>query len=380
MPTTPSQQDSTTPSAAAPAPIRRHQTVRHLLSQRQLRDSVALASPPSLRIALIAAMQSALAVLLALVMARLSPWPELVGFPGLGALAALFGRFAPMHLRMRIVVACVGMLALAVLLPSLASLAGAPQWAMLLLLALIAGASTLAVSHWVIGGPGAVIIVFAAGASMAPVHGVDVVVQRVLATLAGGIAALLVCWATDWLRKDALPKVKLPVPVAPPFRSELVAAARITVGAGMGAAIAYAAGWQHPSWAAIGTAAVMQGAHLHITMNRALQRMAGTVVGSVLVGIILSQHPSFWWIAFFIVLFQFATEVIIGYNYALGQVTVTPMALLMTYLASPATASNLPVERVMDTILGAALGIVFAVVFSSLDDRAHLHKLHKQQR
>ena len=35
-----------------------------------------------------------------------------------------------------------------------------------------------------------------------------------------------------------------------------------------------------------------------------------------------------------------------GYNYALGQITVTPMALLMTYLASPTVAASMPVERV----------------------------------
>ena len=123
----------------------------------------------------------------------------------------------------------------------------------------------------------------------------------------------------------------------------------------------------------------MQGGHLHITMNRALQRMAGTVVGALVVGIILSQQPSFWWIALCIIVFQFVTELIIGYNYALGQITVTPMALLMTYLASPASGATMPVERVMDTILGAALGIVFAVIFSSLDDRAYLRKLHQKQ-
>ena len=193
-----------------------------------------------------------------------------------------------------------------------------------------------------------------------------------------GVAACLVCWATDWLRRAELPRIHMPAPVAPPLRLELIAAGRITVGAGLAAAIAYAAGWHHPSWAAIGATAVMQGAHLHITMNRALQRMVGTVVGALLVGLILSANPSFWWIAACIVAFQFITEVIIGYNYALGQITVTPMALLMTYLASPALGASMPVERIMDTILGAALGIVFTVVFSSLDDRAYLHKLHQK--
>ena len=358
--------------------IRRHQAMLQLLSQRQLRDSLSLTSPPSFRISLVAALQSALAVLVAILMARLSPWPHLVGFPALGALAALFGRFAPMEMRMRIVAVCAGLLTAGVLIPSLVSLAGAPQWAMMLVLALIAGLSTLIVSHWVLGGPGAVIIVFAAGASLAPVTGVDTVVERSLGTLAGGVAACLVCWATDWLRRAELPRITLPKPVAPPLKAELVAAGRITVGAGLAAAIAYAAGWHHPSWAAIGATAVMQGGHLHITMNRALQRMAGTVVGALVVGLILAQNPSFWWIALCIIVFQFITELIIGYNYALGQITVTPMALLMTYLASPAAGASMPLERVMDTILGAALGIVFAVLFSSLDDRAYLRKLHQK--
>ena len=116
----------------------------------------------------------------------------------------------------------------------------------------------------------------------------------------------------------------------------------------------------------------MQGGHLHVTMNRALQRMAGTVVGAFVVWAVLAQHPPFWAVVAVIVVFQFLTEVVIGFNYALGQITVTPMALLMTSLAAPAASAGMPVERVLDTILGAALGIVAAVVLSSVDDRVHL--------
>lgn len=86
----------------------------------------------------------------------------------------------------------------------------------------------------------------------------------------------------------------------------------------------------------------------------------------------------FWVLVAAIVIFQFITEVIIGFNYALGQITVTPMALLMTYLAAPVAAHSMPVERVLDTILGAALGIVFAVIFSTLDDRVYLARHRKK--
>ena len=49
------------------------------------------------------------------------------------------------------------------------------------------------------------------------------------------------------------------------------------------------------------------------------------------------------------------------------------MALRMTYMASPAAALSMPVERVLAIKLGTVLGIAFALVFSSVDDRMHLH-------
>lgn len=144
------------------------------------------------------------------------------------------------------------------------------------------------------------------------------------------------------------------------------------------ALLALAAGWQHPAWAAIGAMAVLQGSHLHITMHRAVQRTAGTVVGAALAWAILAGHPSFWQLLLAVAVLQFITELVIGANYALGQVFVTPMALLMTSLAAPAT--GMPLARVLDTVLGALVGIVFAVVFSTLEDRRHLAQHHETAR
>ncbi len=351
----------------------------HLLAPEQLQESMAVTPPLSLPIATVAGLQSALAVLAAIVLTAWSPWAHLVGFPALGALASLFGRYAPPEQRMRIVLICVGLLAFGVLVPSAASWAGAPPAMMVLTLALVAGVASLAAAHWQVGAPGAVIIVFAAGAAQAPVDSLPMLTERVALTLAGGIVAVIVCMLTDRLRHGELASLRLPAAAPRRLAHELVSAGRIAAGAAVAALIAHAAGWHHPAWAAIGAVAVLQGGHLHVTMNRALQRMAGTIVGSFLVWAILLQSPSFWSIVALIVIFQFITEVIIGYNYALGQITITPMALLMTYLVAPATAASMPVERVFDTILGAALGIVFAVIFSTLDDRIHLARHHKSR-
>lgn len=105
----------------------------------------------------------------------------------------------------------------------------------------------------------------------------------------------------------------------------------------------------------MGALAVLQGTHLHINMNRALQRTVGTTVGAVLAWLLLIQDPSVWILIAVLVALQILTEVI-GANYALGQV-VTPMALLMTllmtHLAAPqAGGPAMAPERVLDTLLG----------------------------
>lgn len=296
----------------------------------------------------------------------------------MGALAALFGRYATLGQRRRIVLICGAVLTAGALLPSLASLAGATPAMMILVLTVLAGAATLAVSAWGLGGPGAVIFVFPIGAVMAPADTWGAVGARTLGTAWGAVLAWAVCALTDRLRSG--PEPALAAAPAEPLKVQLAVAGRIVAGCGAAAFVAYAAGWHYPAWAAIGAAAVMQGSHLHITMNRALQRMAGTVVGACIVWAILAQQPGFWAVVAAIVIFQFITEVVIGYNYALGQINVTPMALLMTHLASPVPHANMPVERVLDTIVGAALGIVLALVFSSLDDRRHLARRCRAMR
>jgi uncharacterized membrane protein YccC len=123
----------------------------------------------------------------------------------------------------------------------------------------------------------------------------------------------------------------------------------------------------------------MQGAHLHITMNRAIQRMVGTVIGAMVVYMILAQAPSVWVVIPLLLLLTLATEMIIGINYGLGQILVTPMALLMGYLALPGAAAAAVVQaRVLDTLIGVTIGVILAVVFSTLDDRNHLARHHGQ--
>lgn len=371
--------DPTSPREPGPKlPARRRDAARHLLHPRQLRDSLTLARQPSLRNATLAGLQAAITAGIALPLFYISPWSHLIGFAALGALVALFGRFAPSRSRLIILLLCGFWQAFAVFGMSVAAWLGTPIEVQLLLLALLCGLFLFVSVTGRFGAPGPLIFVFAAGASMAQGLGFEQVIERTAATAIVAALAWVICAATDIFRH--LPSEEHPLPVEPlrPLDHRLIAAGRSAVGAGVAIFASYAFGANHPAWAAMGALAVMQGAHLHITMNRALQRMAGTLVGAVLAWALLMQDPSVWVLIAVLVGLQLLTEMVIGINYAFGQILVTPMALLMTYLGAAQTVGpEMAPERVFDTILGATIGIAMAVLFSTIDDRLHLAERHR---
>src|SRR5690606_23037774 len=139
------------------------------------------------------------------------------------------------------------------------------------------------------GPPGALIFVFAASASMGHVASFGDVMERATATTAAAALAWVVCVATEAFRRNPRPDVPLPLEPVRPIRRRLSAAVRMIVASAIAAFAAHAVGAEHPGWAAMGAVAVMQGAHLHISMNRALQRTAGTTAGAILIWLVLIQ-------------------------------------------------------------------------------------------
>lgn len=307
--------------------------MRHLLHTHRFAESVRLGTPPSMRNSVLAGLQATLATALCVPLFLLSPWAHLVGFASLGALVALFGRFAPQRSRTGIVLQCAFWQTFAVFAMSATAWLGWPQQAQLALLAAFCG------------------------------------------------FYLLICVASEAWRHPPTPERPFPKDPERSLAELGFMAARVTIAAGIVVFASHALGFEHPAWAAMGAVAVMQGSHLHISMHRALQRMAGTMIGAVFAWLLLVQHPSAWLIIAVLVLLQLVTEIVIGLNYGLAQVCVTPMALLMTHLASPTAAgAAMAPERVADTLLGALIGLMIAVALSSLEDRRQLAHHHRARR
>jgi hypothetical protein len=353
---------------------------KRMAATHHLVDSLRIDVPAFPWLGLVVGMQAAVAAVAAIILTMLSPWPEMTGFTVLGTMIALFGRFSVGRARLKILFQCALCQFCGVMIMSLAGYA-LPFEAQLLVLALLCGIFFFVTVSCRFGPPGALIFVFAAGASLGATDVWSSVVDRGVAVVAGALLSFILCIASDGLAQKAVRSLPaLPVMHQTSRRSLLISACRMSLTAFVASWLTHWAGAAHPAWAALGVVAVMQGIHLHLSIYRAVQRMAGTLAGALIVWGLLHQEPSFWVVVLLLATAQVAAELVIGLNYALTQIFVTVMALLTTYFLSGGRAgTEIAAERILDTMVGASIALVLALVFSTLDERMHIEQRARER-
>ncbi len=152
--------------------------------------------------------------------AHLSPWPHLLGYASLGALAALFGRFESPARRRAVVLQCGLLLAGAVLAMSASATLGASASAMLLVLAALCGLFFHGRLDLATGHAGRAHLRVRRQRIDEPGGPVGRRAARAAATAAASIVAWLICALTDRWRHQVAP----PAEPARPLAHRLVAA------------------------------------------------------------------------------------------------------------------------------------------------------------
>ncbi|NEB91312.1 FUSC family protein, partial [Streptomyces bauhiniae] len=142
----------------------------------------------------------------------------------------------------------------------------------------------------------------------------------------------------------------------------LPTAVRTFVGTAAAGGIALLLGVGHSYWAAISAAAVLHSVNVWSTMQRAVQRTLGTAIGLLLTSAVLFLHPGPVAIICLIIVFEFFLEYVVARNYGLGVVFLTPLALLLSELSSPVSASRLLHDRVIGSGIGISVGLVCALL------------------
>lgn len=140
------------------------------------------------------------------------------------------------------------------------------------------------------------------------------------------------------------------------------AALRTALAVAVAVVLARVAMLEHSVWLPITTAAVLQGTNVSQVTRRALQRSIGTLIGVAFAGLLTLHQPNVSGLVLVVMALQFASQMVIARNYAVGVVLITPVALLLSLMATPGTPpSTLVVARLLDTVLGAL--VAFAATF-----------------
>ncbi|MFE4699047.1 FUSC family protein [Streptomyces sp. NPDC056738] len=142
-------------------------------------------------------------------------------------------------------------------------------------------------------------------------------------------------------------------------------ALRTALGCALAGYVSLAFGVGRPYWALV-TAASLYQANVTLTWSRGVQRVTGNLVGVAVFAVLVPlAHVGQAALVLCCLALNFGAEALIGRNYWLGSVCVTPMALLITEFAHTQRPGELMTDRVLDTLVGAVVGFLAAVAVTN---------------
>lgn len=278
----------------------------------------------------------------------------------LGGLVFLYLPETPMHHRMVTLMACgFAMTACYALGLGVHALDAAAVRAPLL--ALVALLVTMVVRYYRLPPPGPLFFVMAAAiAAYAPVP-VERLPAQVGVLFLGVLLASVVAFVYSLAVLSRAPPAPPPERHRPTFDYVVVDAVVIAAAIGASLLLAELLRLPRPYWVPVSCMAVLQGITLRAVWNRQVQRIAGTAVGMLVAGALLSLPLDAWRIAFSVMLLSFLVEWLVVRHYGLAAVFITPLTILLAdaaVLGANAPVAALVRARFVDTALGCGVGLL----------------------
>jgi len=288
---------------------------------------------------------------------------DLAIFVAFGAFTGIYGRNEPHRQRLGHQLRAGTLMLLVILAGVLTSRLGPDAWGIVLGTTLVAGLGTIATGFWRLRPAGSLFHIFAY-AAIASVPGHPPLWQAMLAAgatiafalILGQAAMLWPKYRTDWV-KPARPGLSLAQ-----RRTIYVDAALYATAAAAAGSIASLLGIGHNYWAMVAATVPLVGATFRHRIQRGLSRMLGTAGGLAVTAVILVAGLAPWQLILVIAVLQCGAELFIARNYALAQVVITPLALLSTELSHPSDPAVLIQDRVLETVIGAVVGMTLVVL------------------
>jgi uncharacterized membrane protein YccC len=105
-------------------------------------------------------------------------------------------------------------------------------------------------------------------------------------------------------------------------------------------------------------------------LGRAVHRVAGTLLGLLPSAALLALDLRGVALVLLIAVLQFVTELLVGRNYGLALLFITPLALLMGQTAHHVPARGLILDRGVETVVGSLVGVAVLVAVHRYGGRA----------
>ncbi|MET3919485.1 hypothetical protein ABIB26_000401 [Arthrobacter sp. UYEF20] len=295
---------------------------------------------------------------------------DLAIFASFGAFTGIYGRNEPHAKRFVLQFGAGTLMLLVMLLAALTARAGGAQglstadtiWVQVVATTLVAGGCSLIVAWWRLRPAGSLFHIFAF-AAIASIPNQPPLLQAMLVAALTVAFSLLIGMSSRVARSRRSPWV-WPRPARLTLaekRAARLESLGYLVAAGLAGTLGTLAGewlgFGHNYWAMVAAVVPLVGHSTRHRVSRGIQRIVGTAVGLVLLAGILLLQPAPWQTVLVIAAFQFGAEMFIARQYVLAQIFVTPLALISTLLVAPSAPGLLLRDRILETVIGAAVGI-----------------------
>ncbi|MEK0154446.1 FUSC family protein [Arthrobacter oryzae] len=320
------------------------------------------------------AVRCAVGVFVPLIILVLMDRVDLAIFASFGAFTGIYGRGEMHRKRLFIQLRAGSLMLLVILLATLSARAGqslelsdaASTWAQVAATTMVAGACSLVIARWRHRPAGSLFHIFAF-AAIASIPNQPPLWQCMLVAILTTVFCLLIGISSRLVRSRRTPwAMPEPARLTPDEkRAARLEAVGYLVAAGLAGTLATVAGqwlgFGHNYWAMVAAVVPLVGRTTRHRVARGIQRVIGTVLGLFVLAGVLLLNPAPWQIVLVIAACQFGAEMFIARQYVLAQIFVTPLALSATLLAAPTAPDVLLRDRIVETVIGAAVGIAVVI-------------------
>jgi hypothetical protein len=279
-------------------------------------------------------------------------------FATFGAFTSLYGRERVGSARLRLQGRVALYLTVAVGLGTLVGTSSERAWLAVPAAATVAALGSFAsdAEGWHPPGPLFLVFAFAACAAI-PSTPSDLPVALGVAAGSAAFSVVVGNVGAWWRREEG----------TPPGRPSYVASLRwhvlpCSVGVFVAGLVATASGIGHPYWAMVSAVVPLVAQDFRHQVVRGLHRVVGTLAGLVVAAGLFALDLDGLAVILVVVALQALAELVVGRNYALALVAITPLALLMVHLAAPVPTSELLADRGVETVIGVGVGVLVGYV------------------